>query len=263
MQQSSEVILGSQSPDSHKIMTLRIMHNRFIHAELLRHRLFAFSVASSRAIPYSKQRVQVLEDPVIPLKWIKEHTGMQGSEFFTDEEVVELQLVQDWLEGRDLMVALADRLESKKVTKQLLNRMIELWVSTRCVITSTEWDNFLMLRHPWTTSNEVAMEFKYEVDLSFAAEIHIQDLAIKMKKSMDQYKLQSLEVGQWHLPFIEPKDIESAYKHSGILGSMDRLVVDGPPGNLWSRYGQILSIPKVQDILRKVSAARCALPCGR
>jgi hypothetical protein len=64
MEQTAEVIKDSIGPNGKRITTFLINHWRGIHAELLRHRLFSFSVASSRAIPYSVQAEQVENDPM-------------------------------------------------------------------------------------------------------------------------------------------------------------------------------------------------------
>jgi len=82
MTQSVKIICDSISPSGKRITTMLIKHNRFIHPELLRHRQFNFSVASSRAIPYTTQRKQVENDPAMPVLWPKYHKGMQGAEVF-------------------------------------------------------------------------------------------------------------------------------------------------------------------------------------
>jgi len=221
MEQSAEIIADSIGPNGKRITTLRIMHNRFIHAELLRHRMFSFSVASSRAIPYGKQRAQVFCDPVIPIAYQATHKGMQGSALLTDGwpefcEKIWLGLRSDAVRAADELDRLYQKDDGEWVglTKQLLNRMIEPWVSTRCIITATEWDGFFRLRHPWRNvcdpmDGETFQEWEDEPNLEFPAEIHIQELAIKMKTAIDASTPAKLEAGDWHLPFIGDEDAET------------------------------------------------------
>jgi len=53
-----------------------------------------------------------------------------------------------WIKAKDNALYVADKLSELGLSKQLANRLLEPWVTTRCVITATEWDNFFMLRNP-------------------------------------------------------------------------------------------------------------------
>jgi len=190
MQTTVEVIKDSIGPNKVRLTTFLCIYPRIIHAEHLRHRTQSFSVASSRAIPYSKVRKQVDEDPFIPLAFQKAHKGMQGSEYIAGSDLEEAEHL--WRCASNQILKYADDLEAKGVTKQLLNRLIEPWTMTRVVCTATEWENFFSLR------------------INPAAEIHIQDLAKKMKAAMDASSPEYMEAGRWHCPFIDGDDYQWA-----------------------------------------------------
>jgi len=233
MDQSAEVITDSIGPNGKGLTTMLVNHYRFIHPEFLRHRLFNFSVASSRAIPYKKQREQVEQDPSMPLQWLKKHTGMQAHEVFmptiNGPGVDEFDAM--WLEARDNAMKIADELALKGVSKQITNRLLEPWVNTRCVVTATEWDNFFKLRCPPSM----------EIDLNFPAEIHIQDLAIKMKNAMLNSTPTQLKEGELHLPFIT---------------ETDKYVLTGKHSN--PNIDPNVTIHRAKADMIKLSAARCA-----
>jgi len=240
MEQSVEVIADSIGPNGKRVTTIVANHMRLIHPELLRHRLFSFSVASSRAIPYAKQMEQVKNDPALPVLWPKQHKGMQGTEVITDP-IHRDHLDGIWKHNAQEAIKMADDLTERGISKQLTNRLLEPWVMTRAVITATNWDNFFRLRHPWHYNtgdmgsprdiNDICWQDR--VNLNFPAEYNIQDLAIRMKKSLDESTPNKLEEGQWHLPFITTEDRDDVYtriRHGG----------------------------EVQDMMIKLSAARCA-----
>jgi hypothetical protein len=266
----AEVIADSIGPNGKRITTFLCEYPRFIHAEHVRHRAQSFSVASSRAIPAKKVMEQVNNDPAMPVLWPKHHKGMQGTEVFpnanhADDRICAEDCEQKWLKARDSAVAhtlqfndmynkLTDSYET--LSKQLTNRLIEPWVTTRCVCTATEWDGFFMLRHPWHMGEHYVahgdmcdtIEWDSEIDLEFAAEYNIQALAISMKKAMDESEPTGCNAGGWHLPFIEQADIEHA------IESYERNVCAQPTTPWDLPDGRRLD----PTILIKLSAARCA-----
>ena len=233
MDQSAEIIADSIGPNGQRLTTMLVNHYRFIHPEVLRHRLLNFNVSSSRAVPYEKQEEQVETDPSMPLQWLKKHKGMQATEVFKPSingpGVDELDRI--WLDARDSAVKYAKELDLKGVSKQLTNRLLEPWVNTRMVVTATEWENFFKLRCPPSM----------EIDLKFPAEIHIQDLAIKMKKAMIESEPEHLKEGGLHLPFITDVD-----KHI-LTGKHSSPNID-PSVTIYRAQGDMI----------KLSAARCA-----
>ena len=155
---SAKIVADSISPQGHRITSFILTYPRFINSELMTHRVFSRNSASSRAIPFEKMVKMVQEYPFIPIAWQKHHSGMQGTEYFTESEAYWNN--DKWLKARDNAVKIATLLTNDKVTKQLANRLLEpfMWHTTLC--TFTESENFFNLRLPI-----------YEIDLDNLEEL--------------------------------------------------------------------------------------------
>lgn len=162
---SAEIVADSISPQGHRITSFILTYPRFIHSELMAHRVFSRNSASSRAIPFEKMVKMVEEDPFIPIAWQKNHKGMQGSEYWTDNDTVTVDegdeyerytkiysatehFITEWLEARDLAVAQSYELNRLGVTKQLCNRLLEPFMWHTVLLTGTTFKNFFELRCP-------------------------------------------------------------------------------------------------------------------
>ena len=99
----AKIIADSINPQGDRITTYLLTYPRFIHSELMTHRVFSRNSASSRAIPFEKMVRMVEEDPFIPIAWQKDHKGMQGSEYITEDRKYENSRY-DWLKARSLAV---------------------------------------------------------------------------------------------------------------------------------------------------------------
>lgn len=60
-------------------------------------------VHNSRAIPFEKMVEVVKKDPFVPLAWMREHKGMQGTEYLTDPKHIE-EKTNTWLAARDMAI---------------------------------------------------------------------------------------------------------------------------------------------------------------
>jgi thymidylate synthase ThyX len=79
---SAKIIADSISESEYgdRITTFELEYPRFIHGELMTHRLFSRNAASSRAIPINKMMDQVLTAPAMPVEWGLNKSGMQAEE---------------------------------------------------------------------------------------------------------------------------------------------------------------------------------------
>ena len=68
----AEVLARSINPQGDELITYLLVYPRFIHSELMTHRMFSRNSASSRAIPFERMVKMVEEDPFIPIAWQKE-----------------------------------------------------------------------------------------------------------------------------------------------------------------------------------------------
>lgn len=95
-----------------------------------------------------------------------------------------------WLWARDEAIRIARAFEAAGYHKQVINRLLEPFMHITVLVSSTEWDNFLELRDHKD------------------AEPHIQMLAREIRKCLeDESTVQTLEPGQWHLPFAKIEDL--------------------------------------------------------
>ncbi len=232
-----EILADSISEQGHRLTTFKLTYPRIIHAEMLRHRMLSRNVASSRAIPFEKMVKDVEEDPFIPLVWQKSHKGMQGSEYWTDNDTVTVDegdeyerytkiysatehFITEWLEARDLAIAQSYELNRLGVTKQLCNRLLEPFVWTTELVSGTEWNGFFELRCPKYYAEGTNKHYKSWKDLvtdfpecenyseldklkvnESQAEIHIQKIAEMMWDEINSSKPKILQSGEWHVPY--------------------------------------------------------------
>lgn len=219
------IMADSISHQGSRITTYLLTYPRFIHSELMTHRMFSRNSASSRAIPFEKMVKMVEKDPFIPIAWQLDHKGMQGTEY-ADETLSEI-LTQQWIEASKEVILRAKLLNAANATKQLCNRLLEPFMWHTVLVTATEFDNFFELRCPKYTyiGEGDAKEFKSKKDfLQFAnfddpqvnwnkvdwqgintsqADIHIQALAEAMWDAKNESKPNQLLAGEWHMPFSD------------------------------------------------------------
>lgn len=77
-----EIVADSKNTFGNRMTTFLLTIPRIVLAELNTHRMFSRNSASSRAIPFKRMRRAVVTDPFIPLDWMKDHSGMQGTQYF-------------------------------------------------------------------------------------------------------------------------------------------------------------------------------------
>ncbi|MFN7161365.1 MAG: FAD-dependent thymidylate synthase [Candidatus Gracilibacteria bacterium] len=181
---SVKVIADSISLSGARLTTLELIYPRFIHAELLTHRVFSRNSASSRAIPISKTIEEVMTNPAMPIHWGKNQRGMQA--YREIEDVTEAKRI--WLEARDFAVNAVRRLETLGIHKQVGNRLLEPFIHMCAVVSSTTWDNFLLLRD-------------HE-----AAQPEMQVLAREIRHALNSSHPTLRLKGEWHLPYILPQE---------------------------------------------------------
>lgn len=122
---SAEIIANSLSPYGTRCTSFVLTMPRIVLAEFNTHRMISRNSASSRAIPFNTMVHRVQKDPFIPIKWMKDHKGMQGNEYFNEDEFIEGKRylnapalnTADWLHARDQAVKWACELNRNGVTK--------------------------------------------------------------------------------------------------------------------------------------------------
>lgn len=190
---SAKVIADSVVEDKPcRITTLELQYPRFIHGELMTHRVFSRNAMSSRAIPVAKMIRQVQEDPAMPVHWGANQPGMQaGSELEGEERIRAVGL---WIEAAGSAALYAQQMMSLGLHKQVANRVLEPFQWMRTLVTATEWTNFFELRaHP-------------------DAQPEFHRLALQMRDAMSEstptVRRDNRGEASWHLPYILPRERE-------------------------------------------------------
>jgi thymidylate synthase ThyX len=222
----AEVILASlnqEMPDEAPLVTMRLRYPRFIHAEVMTHRVFGRNARSSRAVPVKRMIEEIEENPVVPWHWGKNQRGMQADTecdakvlIDWDHEIGHENWVareDAWREARDHAVRIARGFSDAGYHKQVVNRLLEPFMWIDVLITANRWQNFLWLRDHKD------------------AEPHLRDLAVLVKRALGDAEMQNLAPGYWHLPYIAPEEYRN--------GS-------------WKNFEERV------EFLSKISAARCA-----
>jgi thymidylate synthase ThyX len=182
---SARVLLDSRSPSGARLTTLEVRYPRFIHSEMMTHRVFSRNAASSRAIPIKKMIAAAREEPAFPVYWGRNQTGMSAREAIAPE--VEERARAEWQAALDDALRHAERLAAQDIDlhKQLVNRLLEPFAWITVIITATEWANFFTQRcHP-----DAQPEIKH------IAEMMLAEYRASMPATVD--------LGRWHLPLVQ------------------------------------------------------------
>lgn len=187
------VIADTLSPyDNKRITTLELVYPRYIHSELMTHRVFSRNAASSRATPLTVTVAEVAHDPVFFDYVGVNQSGMVAGAELPPEKVEAFK--KEW-EALGLYVAdtVADWGKRYGIHKQTLNRALEPWSRIRTLVTATEWDNFFKLR------------------LAEDAQPEIRSLAVAMRDAMGKSEA---VVGYYHRPYVTPEEVEILNRHT-------------------------------------------------
>lgn len=179
---TAEIIADSISAAGIRLTTFQLRYPRFIHAELMTHRVFSRNASSSRAIPIAKMIEDLRRDPAMPVYWGSNKPGMQaGGELQgTELEVVK----QHWLYAMEDAILRAETFINLGLHKQIANRILEPWAHINVVVTATDYENFFALRR----HEDAQPEIKVLADAMWLARANSVP--------------EPLQPGEWHLPYI-------------------------------------------------------------
>ena len=185
----------SISEQGDRITTFELEYQRFIHSELMTHRVFSRNAASSRAIPIEKVIDQVRNNPAMPYHWGKNQTGMQSKEELTGESLVAAK--RQWKQAAHYAAGQAEILNTIGGHKQFVNRILEPFMWMKVVVTATSFDNWFWLR----CHEDAQPEIKILADLMY------QEYC-KSNPTL-------LTKGMWHTPYY----YQGCWK--GVAGGVD------------------------------------------
>lgn len=197
---SAKIIADSISTTGIRLTTMQLRYPKFIHGEFMTHRVFSRNASSSRAIPTKQLIMDIERDPAMPVFWGKNRPGMQAVQEMTRED--QDSAIKLWNDARDFAILYAYRLYAMDAHKQIVNRVIEPWSHINVVVTATEWENFFKLRcHP-------------------DAQPEMRVLAETMREVKSKSTPVLLQVGEWHLPYVN-RDVAEPEKPTGVEWSDD------------------------------------------
>lgn len=226
----ARIVQDSVSPEYDRITTFELEYPRFIHSELMTHRMLSRNAASSRAIPVNKMIEQVKNHPAMPIHWGANQKGMQASGECSNLVFLGLtyganesyEVEDTWKEAANRAADIAQAMSDAGYHKQIVNRLLEPFQVMKTVVTATEWNNFFHLRDHKDAQPEIA------------------ELARVMREAMEQSVPDIINNDQWHVPYIN-----RAY-----------CPVSGPIYYLGDLDGS--EIPLTEEQALKVSASCCA-----
>lgn len=201
----ARIVADSVNKNGNRITTFELEYHRFIHSELMTHRLFSRNAMSSRAVPVSKMIEQVRNNPATPIHWGKNQAGMQAADVLDGENLSETK--GEWFLAAQNAADSAEFMSQEGAHKQIVNRILEPFQMMKTVLTATEFDNFFWLR--------------CDPD----AQPEIQELANCMFDAMKRSEPEYLKEGQWHTPYVD--HWEGVEEHSEDFGYM--IYEDGKP----------------------------------
>ncbi|MGH7755515.1 MAG: FAD-dependent thymidylate synthase, partial [Vulcanimicrobiaceae bacterium] len=177
-------LLDSISPAGARLTTMEVRYPRFVHSELMTHRVFSRNAASSRAVPVKKMIAAVRDDPAMPVWWGKNQSGMAARRELTGDARVLAET--EWRAALANALATAERLSDSEIDlhKQLVNRIIEPFAWITVIVSATEWANFFTQRcHP-----DAQPEIKHVAEMMLAA------YAASTPQALDR--------DEWHTPLV-------------------------------------------------------------
>lgn len=210
----ARVVCDSWSPAGRRLISVEVSYWRAIHAELMTHRDRGRNAASSRAIPFYREKkcslcgkdkcgcgnrvpidncmyAMIERKPFFPEFLGVEQKGMQsGGELVGDDRAKALKLIDDM---RQFNMEKCLQLSELNLHKSIINRYLEPWMYITVLMTATEWNNFFRLRiHP-------------------KAEKHFNKMAKLVKEAINQSTPETVPYGSWHTPYIRPGEKQEIY----------------------------------------------------
>lgn len=188
---------NAENPES-VITTFELEYHRYIHAELMTHRLFSRNAMSSRAVPVAKMIEQVRKNPATPIHWGANQAGMQAEKELSGDCLSEVK--GEWAASAFNAADSAEFMSDHGAHKQIVNRILEPYQMMKTVVTATELDNFFWLR------------------CHADAQPEIKELADCMYKAYQEADAEHLKEGEWHTPYVQGASCQDTGKRYYFIG---------------------------------------------
>lgn len=239
---SARIDTDSVNEDGDRIVTWVLKYHRYVHADLMTHRVFSRNGASSRAIPISQMLRAVVRNPATPIIWGGNGKGMQAHGELG--RVRRHLCAKLWRAARWPAVIAVWTLSRLGLHKQWSNRMLEPWLFMTVVMTTTEHENFLDLR-----------------DSEFA-QPEIAELARQMRRELAGSRPKKLRAGEWHIPMLTSDEREYLFVAYTITRVEEAAMREMPSSSAaWRKLCRRSVVPALKEIIErfvKIATARCA-----
>jgi len=189
----ARIVEDTKAHNGARLTTWELKYPKFLHGELMTHRVFSRNASSSRAVPSAKMLRLVREDPAHPHAWGMEQRGMQARDVFTGEELESAMLL--WREAARSAADYADKLKAHGLHKQIVNRVTEAFSHIHTVVTTTETDNFFGLRCDADAQPGMEELSWLMADSFYSSSARRLDLM----QPKDPMKRRAVD---WHLPYV-------------------------------------------------------------
>jgi hypothetical protein len=226
---SATIVAHSKNVQGDELISVLLVMPRIVLAEFNKHRMLSSNTSSSRAVPFAKMVEVVENDPFIPIAWQKQHSGMQGTEYFTAQKDID-RLNEHHLISRDMAVMCAKNQNNLGATKQICNRYLEpfMWCTVLATGNKESWNSFFNLRCPayrvggkgdiasstntYKSKKDAIKDYPNSADEpninwmywnEGQAEIHMMALAECIWDAYNESTPKQLKAGEYHLPMIE------------------------------------------------------------
>ena len=216
---SAKTVAASSSFRGQRIMTMELEYPRFIHSELMTHRMFSRNAASSRAIPIKNMLDNVSSNPASPIEWGSNKPGMQAGKELSGIRYKAARFL--WKLASKSACLFSNLLSKAGVHKQIANRVTEAFQPYKVIVTATEFENFFMLRDHEDAQPEIA------------------ELARCMRDCYDHSEYMLLGAGEWHTPYVNRTRSEAGELLYSVTEEGSEVFID-------------------EDTALKVSASCCA-----
>ena len=194
------ILVDSINDSGYRLTTFECTYARYIHAQVLTHRMIAKNSSSSRAIKTKNMRKKLEANPVYPQFWGLAEKGMQA---YTEADLdLQEKGKAIWKRMMDAVLEGTKELDELGFHQQIVNRPTEWFGNITTVMTATDWIPFFKLR----TAHDAQPE--------------IQLLARQMQEAYDNSQPQYVGPDEWHTPYIQ--DDESFDTETRIKVSVAR-----------------------------------------
>lgn len=209
----AKIIEDSVNEKNERLTTFVLRYPRYIHSEVLTHRVFSRNASSSRAIPVNKIIDSVETELVVPFHWGQNQRGMQASKEVDLE--VQKKALKIWKRLAKHAIKGARELAELGIHKQVTNRVLEPFSHISVVLTSTDFTNFFYLRY----NKDAQPEIKELAKKMYKLYVGTQPRQVKSFFAEDtKTEVEGVIVTEnAHLPFLLPEERALPFKQAASI----------------------------------------------